>query len=90
VSPGLQFTADAGCCTGPLPIDKEVYSQLLATGQFEQMNLDVDEVRGMLGSLREMGCSCVELSRVGLAEECPVVQMQDVSLKLCYTVGRQG
>lgn len=31
---------------GPLSIDKEVYSQLLATGQFEQMNLDVDEVRG--------------------------------------------
>jgi hypothetical protein len=31
-------------CTGPLPIDKEVYSQLMATGQFEQMALDVDEV----------------------------------------------
>lgn len=33
------------CAAGPLSIDKEVYSQLLATGQFEQMNLDVDEVR---------------------------------------------
>lgn len=33
------------CTTGPLPIDQEVYSQLLATGQFEQMSLDVDEVR---------------------------------------------
>jgi hypothetical protein len=39
------------CCAGPLPIDKDVYSQLLATGQFEQMNLDVDEVWGMLGYL---------------------------------------
>jgi len=32
-------------CAGPLPIDQEVYSQLLASGQFEQMDLDVDEVR---------------------------------------------
>lgn len=38
--------AGAVCCAGPLSLDKEVYSQLLATGQFEQMNLDVDEVRG--------------------------------------------
>jgi hypothetical protein len=36
-------------CTGPLPVDKEVYSQLMATGQFEQMPLDVDEVRQTCG-----------------------------------------
>jgi hypothetical protein len=34
------------CAVGPLTIDKEVYSQLMATGQFEQMNLEIDEVGG--------------------------------------------
>lgn len=45
-------------CAGPLPIDKEVYSQLLATGQFEQMNLDVDEVRAAQELHYECGRCC--------------------------------
>lgn len=42
------------CAAGPLPIDQELYSQLLATGQFEQMNLDVDEV----------GVTCLVVTRL--------------------------
>jgi len=31
-------------CAGAMPIDQEVYAQLMQTGHFDEMDLSIDEV----------------------------------------------
>jgi hypothetical protein len=51
------------CCgaaaAGALPIDAEVYAELRATGAFEQMGMDADEVRGKSADQQQPGAFVV-------------------------------